>query len=87
MSKYFFQWTEHPVSGPTPVPGVAFRVGGDGARVRGAAPLVGQHNEEVVMGLLGVPRERYDHLVATGSGPAMPLPAGNGSTMVIGRVG
>ena len=65
--RQFLAWTDHPVSGPTPVPGVVFRVGDDGAKVRGAAPLVGQHNEEVVMGLLGLSRARYDELVANGA--------------------
>ena len=43
---------QHPVTGPGQVPGVVFRIdgegAGDGAQVRGAAPVMGQHNEEVL---------------------------------------
>ena len=62
----FFRWVTHPVAGPGPVPGVVFRIGDEGARVRGPAPLMGQHNEEILMGLLGLTRPRYDQLVADG---------------------
>lgn len=63
----FFQWVTHPVVGPGPIPGVTFRIGDGGARVRGPAPTLGQHNEEVLLGLLGVTRARYDELVASGA--------------------
>jgi crotonobetainyl-CoA:carnitine CoA-transferase CaiB-like acyl-CoA transferase len=63
----FFQWVTHPVAGAGPVPGVVFRIGDRGASVRGAAPLMGQHNEDVLMGLLGLTRERFHHLVAEGA--------------------
>jgi crotonobetainyl-CoA:carnitine CoA-transferase CaiB-like acyl-CoA transferase len=62
----FFNWVDHPVTGSWPIPGVVFRMGDDGARVRGHAPLMGQHNEEVLIDLLGMSRERYDELVADG---------------------
>jgi crotonobetainyl-CoA:carnitine CoA-transferase CaiB-like acyl-CoA transferase len=70
----FFAWVEHPVTGPGPIPGVVFRVGADGARVRGAAPLLGQHNEQVFGGLLGLSEDRYRDLVASGAITAVPLP-------------
>ena len=63
----FFQWVTHPIAGPGPLPGVLFRVGEGGAAVRGPAPLMGEHNEEVVMGLLGHDRARYDQLIADGA--------------------
>ena len=63
----FFRWVTHPVAGPGPLPGVVFRIGDEGARVRGPAPLMGQHNEEVFMGLLGLSRTRYQRLVAGGA--------------------
>jgi crotonobetainyl-CoA:carnitine CoA-transferase CaiB-like acyl-CoA transferase len=61
----FFAWVEHPVTGPGPIPGVVFRIGDDGARVRGPAPLLGQHNEEVLCDLLGLGPDQYADLVAT----------------------
>jgi crotonobetainyl-CoA:carnitine CoA-transferase CaiB-like acyl-CoA transferase len=70
----FFAWLDHPVAGPGPVPGVAFRVGDDGARVRGRAPLLGEHNEEVLCGLLGLDRSRYEQLIAAGAITALPIP-------------
>ena len=63
----FFQWVTHPVVGPGPIPGVTFRIGHDGARVRGPAPTLGQHNEAVLLGVLGLTRARYDELVANGA--------------------
>jgi len=63
----FFQWVEHPVTGPGPIPGVVFRVGDGGARVRGPAPTIGQHNEEVLCGLLGLTPDRYRQLVDSGA--------------------
>jgi crotonobetainyl-CoA:carnitine CoA-transferase CaiB-like acyl-CoA transferase len=63
----FFEWVTHPVVGPGPIPGVTFRIGGDGAQVRGPAPTLGQHNEDVFLGLLGMTRARYDQLVADGA--------------------
>ncbi|MGE0880956.1 MAG: CaiB/BaiF CoA transferase family protein [Acidimicrobiia bacterium] len=62
----FLQWVHHPVTGPGQVPGVVFRIGDDGARVRGAAPVMGEHNQDVLMGLLGLSRVRYDELVTNG---------------------
>ncbi len=68
----FFAWVEHPVTGPGPIPGVLFRVGEEGARVRGSAPLLGHHNEEVFCGLLGLTADRYRQLVASGAITAPP---------------
>jgi crotonobetainyl-CoA:carnitine CoA-transferase CaiB-like acyl-CoA transferase len=63
----FFAWVEHPVTGPGPIPGVLFNVGDRGSTVRGPAPTIGQHNEEVFCDLLGVTRERYLQLVQSGA--------------------
>jgi benzylsuccinate CoA-transferase BbsF subunit len=63
----FFRWVTHPIAGPGPLPGVVFRIGDEGAAVRGSAPMMGQHNEEVFMGLLNLDRERFDQLIADGA--------------------
>jgi benzylsuccinate CoA-transferase BbsF subunit len=63
----FFQWVTHPVAGPGPLPGVVFRLNDDGAAVRGPAPVMGQHNEEVCVGLLELSPERFDQLIAMGA--------------------
>lgn len=66
-SRDFFSWVAHPVAGPGPIPGVVFKVGHGGARVRAPAPLLGQHNEEVFIDLLGLDRHRYEALVEDGA--------------------
>jgi benzylsuccinate CoA-transferase BbsF subunit len=60
------RWIDRPVTGPGPVPGVVFRLSGGASRVRSYAPLMGEHNEEIFLGLLGLPRDEFDELVATG---------------------
>jgi crotonobetainyl-CoA:carnitine CoA-transferase CaiB-like acyl-CoA transferase len=60
------QWLDRPITGPGPIPGVVFRLSGGASRVRSYAPLMGEHNEEIFLGLLGLPRDEFDDLVATG---------------------
>jgi crotonobetainyl-CoA:carnitine CoA-transferase CaiB-like acyl-CoA transferase len=62
----FFRWVHRPVTGPAPIPGVTIRMAGGRSAVRGYAPLLGEHNEEVLIGLLGLPREEFDGLRAAG---------------------
>ena len=62
----FFTWVDRPVSGPGPIPGVTMRVAGDGSRVRGYAPLLGEHNEEVFTGELGVSGDDFRLLLEEG---------------------
>jgi crotonobetainyl-CoA:carnitine CoA-transferase CaiB-like acyl-CoA transferase len=60
------QWVDRPITGPGPIPGVVFRLSGGGARVRSYAPLMGEHNQEVFQGLLGLSGQELDALVAAG---------------------
>jgi crotonobetainyl-CoA:carnitine CoA-transferase CaiB-like acyl-CoA transferase len=60
------QWIDRPVTGPGPIPGVVFRLSGGAARVRSYAPLLGEHNEEIFQGLLGLSAEEFGALVAEG---------------------
>jgi crotonobetainyl-CoA:carnitine CoA-transferase CaiB-like acyl-CoA transferase len=60
------QWVDRPVTGPGPIPGVVFRLSGGASRVRSYAPLMGEHNQEVFQGLLGLPAEEFDALVSAG---------------------
>lgn len=62
----FFPVVRHRISGPGPVPGVTFRYADDGARVRGPAPILGEHNEYVYRELLGMSQEQFESGVATG---------------------
>lgn len=52
----FFQEIDHPVAGPARYPGAPFRVD-DAAWVQGRAPLLGEHNEAVYRGALGLSRD------------------------------
>ena len=49
-------WVEadHPEAGRLPYTGASFRIEGDGWRLRSTAPLLGQHNEQVFVGQLGL---------------------------------
>ena len=49
----FWQEGDHPMAGPLPYAGPSFRMEGDGWQLRSTAPLLGQHNEEVLLGQLG----------------------------------
>lgn len=62
----FFPIVRHRISGPSPIPGVTFRFAGDRARVRGPAPLLGEHNEYVYRELLGMSEERFESGLASG---------------------
>ncbi|MET0735691.1 MAG: CoA transferase [Microbacterium sp.] len=66
-SRDFFQWVDRPVSGPDIIPGVTLRVADDGARVRGRAPLLGEHSREIVVGLFGRSPEEFERLLADGA--------------------
>ncbi len=61
----WLRWVTHPVTGPGPVPGVMFRIGDGGSQVRGPAPVMGQHTQEVLHELLGIGPDRYAELVAS----------------------
>jgi crotonobetainyl-CoA:carnitine CoA-transferase CaiB-like acyl-CoA transferase len=60
------QWIDRPITGPGPIPGVVFRLSGGAARVRSYAPLLGEHNEEIFQGMLGLSAGEFDALVAEG---------------------
>jgi crotonobetainyl-CoA:carnitine CoA-transferase CaiB-like acyl-CoA transferase len=47
----FFQWKEHPVTGWTPYPSYPFQVDGEHVELGAPAPLLGQHNAEVLASL------------------------------------
>lgn len=53
-ARRFFSWVHRPLTGPGILPGVTFKMSGDAVRVRGHAPVIGEHNEDVLVGLLGL---------------------------------
>ncbi|MGD9599801.1 MAG: CaiB/BaiF CoA transferase family protein [Steroidobacteraceae bacterium] len=56
--------TQHPDFGDLRMQNVAPKLSETPGAIRTPAPAMGQHNEEVYLGLLGMARERYDALAA-----------------------
>ena len=59
----FFRNLDHQVMGTIPYPGHQFRISGYDSGPRFAAPVLGQHNEEVLRDLLGLTDEEIVELV------------------------
>jgi crotonobetainyl-CoA:carnitine CoA-transferase CaiB-like acyl-CoA transferase len=62
----FFAWVHRPVTGPGPLPGPIFRMGASGSKVRGYAPLLGEHRRAVMAGLLGLDDDELTRLERDG---------------------
>jgi crotonobetainyl-CoA:carnitine CoA-transferase CaiB-like acyl-CoA transferase len=62
----FFRWVHRPLTGPGMIPGVTLRIAGDAVGVRGPAPTIGEHNDEILHGLLGISTEEIGELVRDG---------------------
>ena len=58
---------EHPMAGAEWLYGVAWSLSRTPGRIASPAPLLGQHNERVLGGLLGVPQEELRRLEASGA--------------------
>jgi crotonobetainyl-CoA:carnitine CoA-transferase CaiB-like acyl-CoA transferase len=66
QSRGFIADIESRDTGPQRLPGSSLHLSGYDVPL-GPAPTLGEHNEDVVMGLLGYDRARYDELVAAGT--------------------
>jgi crotonobetainyl-CoA:carnitine CoA-transferase CaiB-like acyl-CoA transferase len=62
----FFEAAEHPVVGVQPTPGVPFRYASVERWIRRPAPTLGQHNRDVLGGLLGLSDAELAALEASG---------------------
>jgi crotonobetainyl-CoA:carnitine CoA-transferase CaiB-like acyl-CoA transferase len=62
----FFEQVEHPVVGRQPIPTVPFRYASAPRWIRRPAPTLGQHNREILGGLLGLPDAELAALEASG---------------------
>ncbi|MYE06764.1 MAG: hypothetical protein F4Y04_06020 [Chloroflexi bacterium] len=61
----FFVTLDHSVMGPTPYDGLVTRFSGGTARLRRAAPAIGEHTHQVLSEILSVPDDEItDALVA-----------------------
>lgn len=63
----FVTTLDHPEAGQHPYPGLAYRLTRTPGSMRTAAPLFGQHNDEVLGGLLGMDADRIAELRAAGA--------------------
>jgi crotonobetainyl-CoA:carnitine CoA-transferase CaiB-like acyl-CoA transferase len=60
----FFEDVTHPVAGRHEYPGAAWLLDGERPGARRPAPLLGEHNREVLGGLLGLDNATIDALEA-----------------------
>ena len=65
--RHFFVTLNHPVMGPTPYDGPATIYSRTPPRLRAPAPCLGQHNREVMGGMLGIDAAEYERLRAAGA--------------------
>ncbi|TFH21433.1 MAG: CoA transferase, partial [Myxococcales bacterium] len=67
LARGFFEEVDHPVTGRCRIPGVPFRYRSSVERwIRSPAPVLGQHNREILEDLLGVDSAEVDHLERDG---------------------
>ncbi|NQZ98179.1 MAG: CoA transferase [Myxococcales bacterium] len=64
VARGFFETLAHPVAGELPIPTLPFRFESVGRWLREPAPLLGQHNREVLGELLGIDDEEFARLEA-----------------------
>jgi crotonobetainyl-CoA:carnitine CoA-transferase CaiB-like acyl-CoA transferase len=62
----YFETPDHPIVGPMPLPSLPFRYASIERWIRTPAPTLGQHNEAVLCGLLGLSADELAALEADG---------------------
>jgi len=58
----FWHWLEHKQMGPSPYEGLQHRLGRTPGELRSAAPVLGQNNDEILRGMLGLSTEEIEQL-------------------------
>jgi len=66
-AREFFHTIDHPDVGPYPYPGLSWLMAETPNRLTMPAPTLGQHNHEVLTGLLGYSEAEYESLLARGA--------------------
>jgi len=65
-ARHYFETPEHPVVGAMPLPSLPFRCASIDRWLRTPAATIGQHNEDVLCGILGLASEELRELEAAG---------------------
>jgi crotonobetainyl-CoA:carnitine CoA-transferase CaiB-like acyl-CoA transferase len=65
-ARHFFEEIDHPVAGVHPVPGLPFRMASVDRWLLRPAPTLGQHNREILGGLLGLADDELADLESSG---------------------
>jgi len=73
MERGFFETCDHPVVGARPMFGMPFHYDGVERWIRTPAPMLGQHNREVLGGILGLEEAEIDRLEELGVLGTRPL--------------
>jgi benzylsuccinate CoA-transferase BbsF subunit len=58
----FWHWLDHKAMGPSPYEGLQHRMSRTPGELRWAAPVLGQHNEEIFSGMLGLSADEIEQL-------------------------
>ncbi len=58
----FWHWLDHKQMGPSPYEGLQHRLSRTPGELRAPAPVLGQHNEEIFRGMLGLSTEEIEQL-------------------------
>ncbi len=66
QARHYFETPEHPVVGAMPLPSLPFRYASIDRGLRTPAPTIGQHNEPVLCGILGLSPSEMSDLEAEG---------------------
>jgi crotonobetainyl-CoA:carnitine CoA-transferase CaiB-like acyl-CoA transferase len=66
QAREMFVELEHPLYGPVKITGTPLKLSETPGRVERLAPMPGEHNEEIFVGLLGYTREDLDRWQAEG---------------------